>query len=343
MMKTLYIGEFPPPFGGVTVKNELLKTVYQDEDVEFFNLYDCKKNLFLLVDLWKKIVQMKKQKGNILLGIGSNTRLEKILYIINRIGKAELLSRCTIFMMGSTLHEYCKHNVDYVRNLKKCRVILTESHSIKNDFDRQLISNVEYLPNCRAKKGEWVPVKSNQDNPIRLVFFSRICREKGVAILFEAISLLKNQNIPFVLDFYGVVAPEYEEAFRESLERYEECNYYGVFDAVHNNVYEKLHEYDALVFPTIWMGEGMPGILVESKFAGLPAIVTQHNYNDEIIKDSVDGIVVKSEDYRIGFFEAIVKVAKDREYLYKLAQAAYQSKDDYDIMTYKEALLSYIR
>ncbi len=342
-MKTLYIGEFPPPFGGVTVKNELLKTIYQEENVEFFNLYDCKKNIFHLFELWKKIVQMKRQNGNILLGIGSNSRLERLLFIINLIGKQQLLNRCTIFMMGSTLHEYCKHNVELLRYIKQCRAILTESHGIVNDFGRQLITNVKYLPNCRQKKGEWYPIQSNKENPIRLVFFSKICREKGVAILFEAVSLLKNKNIPFILDFYGVIAPEYETNFYECLGMYEECHYYGVFDAVHENVYEKLHEYDAIVFPSIWTGEGMPGILVESKFAGVPAIVTQHNYNDEIIKDGVDGIVVKSEDYRFGFFEAIMKVAEDREYLYELAKHAYQSQSDYDIMTYKEMLLDYIR
>ena len=44
-MKTLYIGEFPPPMGGVTVKNELLKNkVYNDSEMIFFDLYSCKKN-----------------------------------------------------------------------------------------------------------------------------------------------------------------------------------------------------------------------------------------------------------------------------------------------------------
>ena len=218
MKKTLYIGEFPPPFGGVTVKNELLRrTIYKNENVDFFNLYDCKKNWFRLFDLVKKIYQIKKENGNILLGIGSNSRLEKLLQIISFIGKDQLLKQCTIFMMGSTLQQYCKHNVDYVRYLKKCKGILTESKSIINEFDRLWITNADYLPNCREKNGEWLPVKSDKNKPIRLVFFSKICREKGVSILFEAISLLKNKNIPFVLDFYGVIAPEYEKMFHELL------------------------------------------------------------------------------------------------------------------------------
>lgn len=45
-----------------------------------------------------------------------------------------------------------------------------------------------------------------------------------------------------------------------------------------------------LLLPSKWSGEGVPGALVESKMAGIAAIVSDWNFNAEIVKNDSEGI-----------------------------------------------------
>ena len=45
-------------------------------------------------------------------------------------------------------------------------------------------------------------------------------------------------------------------------------------------------------FPTKWDTEGVPGILVEGKIAGLAEIVSNRSHNAELIADGIDGMVL---------------------------------------------------
>lgn len=343
MRKTLYIGEFPPPFGGVTVKNQLLRDyIYNSDQVQFFNLYDCKKNRIKLVSLLHLIQKAKCENAVIVLGIGYDKRLERMLQMIYLIGKEALIQNCLIIMMGSKLQTYCKGRTHLINMLRKTKCILTESHKIEKEFQKLGIQNVDFFPNCRVAQKDWLPKKRDMEKPIKMVFFSKICEGKGVTILFEAVQLLKQRKIKFQLDFYGVLDPDYRTVFEEQIEKYSECQYYGVFDTTKQDVYAKLHEYDVLAFPTMWKGEGVAGILVESKIAGIPAIVTDHRYNDEVVQDGVEGILIEKNS-AVAFADAVAKLDQDPELLFQLATGAHHSRMRYDIMTYKEHFLKFLQ
>lgn len=342
MRKTVYIGEFPPPFGGVTVKNALLRNeVYNECNGEFFNLYDCKKNPLKLFKMIKLIWFAKRKKAALVLGIAYNIRLEIALKMIRLIGGKKLVNRCVIFMMGSSLPGYCMDKPRYVKLLNQVKCILTESHKLEEELDDVGIRKVSFFPNCRLIKEEFLPKKRNTKEPLRMVFFSKICIGKGVTTLFQVVNQLEKSDISFQIDFYGVIDSDFKEEFEKAIEMHESCQYKGVFDAVNDNVCQKLHEYDLLLFPTEWKSEGVAGILVESKIAGIPAIVTNHKYNSEVVIDGTEGIVVE-KDYASGFYNAISKVYDDSELLFQLAVGAAESKKRYDILTYRDILLDYI-
>ena len=52
-----------------------------------------------------------------------------------------------------------------------------------------------------------------------------------------------------------------------------------------------LHEYDALIFPSHYAGEGCPGILVEALSAGLPIIASDWKYNSEFVTNGLTGFL----------------------------------------------------
>ena len=94
------------------------------------------------------------------------------------------------------------------------------------------------------------------------------------------------------IDIYGHIVDDFKEKFEKFIDENNNVTYQGVFDATKNNVYEKLHEYDILLFPSRWKGEGVPGILIESKMAGIVPIVSDHLYNSEIVLNNIEGIVL---------------------------------------------------
>ena len=161
--------------------------------------------------------------------------------------------------------------------------------------------------------------------------------------MFEVVDRLNEMDVPVELDFYGVIGMEYETEFKTSVESHENVQYKGVFDSSKDDVYKKLNEYDLLVFPTTWQGEGVAGILVESKIAGIPAIVTDHNYNGEVVINDKEGIVISPENIVDGFVESIRMLQRDKVLFERLAQGAYKSKDRYEIENYRAVLMNALK
>ena len=340
MKRNLYIGEFPPPMGGVTVKNALIKRyIYYNSNIDYFDLYSCKRNPINFMSLFFKLIAVD---GNIIFGVGQNKRLKLLLQLIRYFKGKKKLSDCSIIMMGSTLQLYSKNNSKIRTYLQHVKGIYTESNIINQDFAAQGIFQTFYFPNCRALSPKSYGGKVLKKESMRLVFFSRVCKEKGAHYLFEIITSLNEAGIPVELDFYGVIAPEYKTEFENSIKNTPNTVYRGIFDSSKDDVYKKLHEYDLLLFPTTWKGEGVAGILIESKFAGIPSIVTNHNYNSEVVLDGKEGKTVSTNDIVNDFVRIIIDLYNDEQSYKKLAEGAWQSRKRYDIENYKNILLKAI-
>ena len=90
--------------------------------------------------------------------------------------------------------------------------------------------------------------------------------------------------LPQVLfHFYGEIKKDYEQDFYAAVREVGNVVYHGVFSGSADAVYQELGQYDVLLLPTRWKAEGLPGILVEAKISGLPAVVSDHNFNREIV------------------------------------------------------------
>ena len=63
-----------------------------------------------------------------------------------------------------------------------------------------------------------------------------------------------------------------------------------------NDVIHTLKQYDALIFPSHYDGEGCPGILVESLSASLPVIASDWKYNNELVTNGDNGFLCSTFD-----------------------------------------------
>ena len=59
-----------------------------------------------------------------------------------------------------------------------------------------------------------------------------------------------------------------------------------------------LKNYYALLFPTHWVGEGLPGTIIDSFASGIPVIASDWNANKEIIEHNRQGIIYPNQDMK---------------------------------------------
>lgn len=65
---------------------------------------------------------------------------------------------------------------------------------------------------------------------------------------------------------------------------------------------ETLKNYFALVFPTLFYTEGIPGTIIDAYAAGLPVISSKWESYDDVIEDNITGI-----GYKFGSDDALVE------------------------------------
>ncbi len=136
-----------------------------------------------------------------------------------------------------------------------------------------------------------------QPGQVRMVFFARVMREKGV---FEAIELgkvLHQSQVDISLDIIGPLC--FSESsdrvvFNDELAKHSDfLSYRGSIDPF--SVQSELCRYDVLVFPTRYSGEGFPGSIVDAMMSGLCVICTDWRYNKEIVAETQCGYVLSGD------------------------------------------------
>ena len=330
--RLLFIGEFPPPYGGVTIKDEmLLAEVFGGLDPIVFDLYDFKRRPWAFPALCLRLAKGIRQAGCVVLGLGDNARLSKLLGIISSLRGENYLGSVTIFMMGRTLTSYLVEKPGEIGRFQRCGHIYAESRSLVAEFEDMGIRCVSYLPNFR--KGDRALAPRPVNGVVRFVYFAQVRPEKGIETLADACARLDLIGFSghYSVDVYGSVLDGYGDAFEELLVRTPVMEYKGAFDAAHGDVYELLNQYDAAASSS-WQ-EGMSGSNIECKFAGVANIVSSAGFNPECVHDGVEGILVEPRDAD-GLAAAMRSVIEDRELLERLKLGSWESRVEYDVATW---------
>lgn len=139
--------------------------------------------------------------------------------------------------------------------------------------------------------------------------------------------------------FYGRIEHGYEDAFRLAMRSLPNVEYHGVFDSVSNDVIVELGQYDLHLLPSAWASEGVPGVLVETKIAAVPSIVSDVCYNAEIIKNGVDGVVLR-ENTAECLIAAIEMLDADPTLLSHMKASALASAEHYYVDQYIDEIVA---
>lgn len=292
MTKVLIIGAFgkknQPIDGGQTIRTNLFyeelikRTNWKIKKVNTsYKLLSIIKILFFL-PVYKKVIFMVAKNG--------------IRVLLPLLSWYKKLFRIEIYHngIGGNLHQHIKERPSYTKYLNSFEVNWFQYKEGIKELENMGVNNMSYLPNF--KKFEILSSKDikhiQKNGVIRLCIFSRISEDKGVKDAIETVISLNNLHTTntFTLDIYGKVQQDFKEIFFKLLEQSPDLiKYCGV--APYDDATRILNNYDCLLFPTRYIGEGFPGTVVDAFSAGLPVIATDWYANAEIIENEKTGFI----------------------------------------------------
>lgn len=209
-------------------------------------------------------------------------------YYLSTCLKKDVYHDC---IAGSLDREIADHP-KWVKYLNRFKVNWMESPEQVEKLRKIGISNAEYLPNFKHIE----PISLDEmrafqyKKPYRFSTFSRVEPKKGIEDALRVIREINStEELSAQLDVYGPVQPGYEEWFEQTKITYKDIlNYNGIADP-HDSV-AVLKNYFALLFPTQYYTEGMPGTIIDAMFAGLPVIARRWAWCDNMIQSGYNGI-----------------------------------------------------
>ena len=199
-------------------------------------------------------------------------------------------------------------------------------------------NNLEYCPN--VKFVSFSPQKYHTNGELHLVFLARITMEKGIDTIFSYAEWLSRQSRNDVsIDFYGMIDPKDKEYFEVQVSKYKFVKYKGV--AQQTEIPGILEKYDAMLFPTHYSTEGIPGSIIDAYNAGIPVVASDWTYARELIEDNETGIIVPFEDNQDDFNYACERLLNDTKKLNHMKDKAKARAAEYFADNAKQILSKY--
>ncbi len=333
-MAIYYIGSFPPVYGGVTIKNQnLYETLDTHLELRKIDMKRIKRGDIreLLRFCWAMLTGKQYIIG--LAGRKNRRQFTKLMYRFKR----RAMQRSVMLVMGGIVDDVVDAGPDFLRMFNTYRKTYVELPGMLRKLEQAGVTNGAIYPNCRPRPGDLPPPVVGND-PLKCVFFSIIQPEKGVDLILDAVRMLPEMQF----HFYGELKTDYAQAFLSSVQGKQNVSYHGVFSGSAEDVYRELGKYDVLLLPTRWKAEGLPGILVEAKIAGIPAVVSDHNFNGEIVSHGADGLVIRDITAE-KLVAALRELDDDREMLLNMKNAGREAAVRYDLDVCAEEMIRVIR
>jgi len=278
---------------GQTIKTKILTEALEknlgESEVMTYDTCGGVRNVFTLpVQLFKA---SRKSRNLIILPAYKGLRLSAfILTLLRMVGL-----RCKVHyvVIGAWLPSFLKQN-PFLRFCvsKGIDTIYVETSTMMCALRAQGINNVLLMPNFKPLEiVSPVLLSRSEEGQLKLCMFSRVMRQKGFGEAVQAVKHVNerlHRNV-FTLDIYGPVEKGEEAWFDELKKQFtEDIHYAGTVP--YNESTQVLKNYFALLFPTLFYTEGVPGTIIDAYAAGLPVIASRWESYADVIEEGVTGL-----------------------------------------------------
>lgn len=255
--------------------------------VDKVDTYYLKRKPFKLMLSFIKCIVMNR-KIVFLPATNGRKVLFAVMYYISKFLNKEIYHDC----IGGALVNELNSHPKWIKYLNEFKTNWMESEIQATQLRKLGIRNASFLPNFKnILPFEETEIETmSYSLPYRFCTFSRVLPKKGIGDAVDAIKKVNDlcgEKVA-ILDIYGPIQNGYEEWFDELLsENKDICNYCGVVEPEMSLF--TIKNYFALLFPTQYYTEGMPGTIIDAMFAGIPVISRRWAYCDEMIITGYNG------------------------------------------------------
>jgi glycosyltransferase involved in cell wall biosynthesis len=222
-------------------------------------------------------------------------------------------------IMKNIFSMLAKPNVHHVFALSKDGERIFRDMNFKNvsinhlGFDEEL-----FRPD--AAKREIVRNQLGLNGPV-IAYFGRLIHAKGIHILIQALSMIRDEKWTFLIDEFGRYKNPYQEALLQKIKEYGIADRVVFFDAPHEKVSDYMNAADIVVVPSIsskkWK-EQFGRVAPEAMACGKAVIVSDSGALKELVPGS--GHVIPEQDPQ-ALADFLKKLLNDQEQLQALCDA----------------------
>jgi glycosyltransferase involved in cell wall biosynthesis len=315
---------------GQTIKTRIvtdaLKETLGEKEIGVFDTHGGK--LTLLKAPFQCLSALSKARNVIILPAHNGIRVyAPLLRWLRPLFKKRRLHYVVI---GGWLPEFLKKRKGLKKALLRFDGIYVETSFMKKALEEQGFSNVYVMPNFKD-----LPALKEQDLvypslfPLRLCTFSRVNAKKGIEDAVEAVKAINEKEgyAVYSLDIYGSIDAGQEEWF-ESLKK-EFPDYIHYCGAVpYEESVAVLKDYYALLFPTHYFTEGIPGTIIDAYASGVPVIASKWQNYCDIVDEGKTGISYPFEE-KDGLKRVLTDIMHEPKALLDMRQNCLLKAKDY--------------
>jgi glycosyltransferase involved in cell wall biosynthesis len=271
-VKVLLIGAFPPPYGGTTISLELLRRSLEGRGY-MINSIDCSVRssgrLRTFMSSLLACFRLASSSSPVVLNFSDQAAVlaGPFFYLAARIRGARVIYRqfggefdSTYFGLNAPMKWLVRNSI-----LRSDLVFLQTRRQLER-LAPECKTPPVWLPTSRMRDGVDYQGKYSKSGSANLscVFIGQVSVAKGALIAAKAVSSVSGAGLTIFGELLDVTRDEIEALGARYLgELRPDC------------VQQVMCEFDLLVFPTTYRGEGYPGVLVEAAHVGLPVVVSR--------------------------------------------------------------------
>jgi len=309
---------------GESMKNHLFIERYREvyKKVITVDLWHPRKHFYRVA--WALLIVMFHPNCRVVVSISAEAA-NHLIKLLQLVGCKNIY----FWAVGGTLHKRIVELRANPETFKKVKMIYAQSDQVVKGLAEMGIYNCVKVVN--SKRIDYVPDISGRNNSmVKFVFLSRVHPTKGCSLIVKSADWLNNNGYrgKFSVSFYGKFDDDYRPILLSEMKDVENVEYKGFLDLTSTQGYDTLSNYDMMLFPTWWDGEGFPGVIIDAYIAGVPIIASDWSCNTEVVDDSI-GIIIPTQD-QAALTTAMKDVLDGKYDLKKMANECQKRALDYD-------------
>ena len=288
-------------------------------DIKFYNQH-CYRNIFALRDNWRayrnlcrylrlnpqiKIIHCNTPIGGVVGRLAGHKYGLKVIYMAHgfHFFKGAPLFNRTILKW---VERWLARHTDILITINR------EDYEAAQKFKLKKGGEVAYVPGVGIDLSSFMAPQNKKEklrelgipeNAFICIGIGDVIKRKNYKTAIEAISLLQNPNVHFIICGVGPEIGPLEELAKQN----------GISDRIHflgfrKDVKDLLYSSDAFLFSSLQ--EGLPRSTMEAMAAGLPCVVSDIRGNRDLIDDGKGGFLVPPTDAS-AYARAITKLIED--------------------------------